>query len=292
MNRTTRVTTLLLCLAAASPVLAADRGLTQLSALSPSLESMPANASKPLTLSAPPRGSEEEGRARFQPIAEHLSSVLGRKVVYRHPGTWGAYQAAMQAGELDIVFDGAHFVSWRINRTGHTAMLRLPGEFVYTAFVRKDEPRFHSLNDLNGRRFCAHAPPNLGTLIMYDAFPNPARQPALVLTTGYKNIYEAVLAGKCEAGMLPTSYLKKFDPQGERMRVVYTTKSMPEQAWTAGPRVSTAEREKIVEALQSPNAREALRLFVKTYGLDRDMVRASNAEYAGLERFLAGLTGF
>ncbi|MEK7734742.1 MAG: PhnD/SsuA/transferrin family substrate-binding protein [Pseudomonadota bacterium] len=50
----------------------------------------------------------------YQPIADYLSSKLGRKVVYRHVDNWLSYQSEMRKGKFDIVIDGPHFVSWRM----------------------------------------------------------------------------------------------------------------------------------------------------------------------------------
>ncbi len=61
---------------------------------SPEAAAMPASPASDagvITLSAPPRDSEEMGQKRFGPVAEYLSKILGRKVVYKHPGSWGVY---------------------------------------------------------------------------------------------------------------------------------------------------------------------------------------------------------
>lgn len=251
-----------------------------------------ADSKATLVLSSPPRGTQEQDTARFKPVADYLSRALGRAVAYEYPGNWGAYQGYMQADRYDIVFDGPHFVSWRIEKLGHTATVRLPGEFVVTAFTRKSETRFKRLDELKGRRFCGSAPPNLGTLSIFENFQNPSYQPILVLTPGWREIYDAVLAKKCEAGILPISHIKKFDPDGEQVRIIHQVPAMPEQAWTTSKRVSAAERELLIAALKSPDARGPLKDFATTYGLQRDFVRATNAEYAGLSRYLKDTAGF
>ncbi len=130
-------------------------------------------AGAPLVLAAPPRDSTEEGHRIFDPVARYLATVLGRPVVHKHPSTWGGYQADMQAGACDIVFDGPHFNSWRIASRGHNVLLKIPGDFVYTAFVHKGDANFTQIKQLAGRKVCTHAPPNLGTLILYNEFDNP-----------------------------------------------------------------------------------------------------------------------
>lgn len=245
-----------------------------------------------LVMSAPPRDSEESGHRIFDPIAEYLSRVIGRRVVYKHPTTWGGYQADMQAGAYDIVFDGPHFVSWRIKNTGHNALVRIPGDFIYTAVVRKDDAKVTRLKELAGHKICAHAPPNLGTLIMFNEFDNPSRQPVVIVEKGYKQIYEALLKGDCEAAMLPLYELAKYEKDNPQTRVIFRTGAMPQQAFSAGPRVTPAEQAKITEALLAPAAAIPLTDFRHTYGSGHGLVAASDKEYAGLALYLRDQWGF
>jgi hypothetical protein len=143
-----------------------------------------------ITLSAPPRDSEEEGRRRFEPLAEYLSKTLGKKVVYRHPGSWGVYQGAMQKGAYDLVFDGPHFNGWRMEKLDYSVLVKAPGDFSQVVVVRKDNTA-SDLKRLAGRKVCAHEPPNLGTLIMQGAFDNPARQPLIVVVHGISTFTRA-----------------------------------------------------------------------------------------------------
>src|SRR5690349_1500151 len=42
-----------------------------------------------IVFTAPPRESADEAQEIYQPIAEYLSRVIGKKVVYKNVGTWG-----------------------------------------------------------------------------------------------------------------------------------------------------------------------------------------------------------
>lgn len=245
-----------------------------------------------LVLSAPPRENAEEGAKRFGPIADYLSQVLGRKVAYRHPGTWGGYQSDMQRGNYDLVFDGPHFVSWRIEKLRHNVLVKLPGEFRYIGFVRADNTRIKDIEQFAGQPVCVHAPPNLGTLMLLSAFDNPSRQPSIVITHGYDGIYKGVLEGKCVAGMLPKNHLQKYDKDGKQTRVVYEHRPAPEQALTAGTRLSASERAKMVNALLAPGAETALASFREAYAFGGWFVPANNEEYAGLGVYLKPVQGF
>lgn len=251
----------------------------------------PASEAGVLTLSAPPRDSEEEGRQRFEPVAEYLSKALGKKVVYQHPGSWGVYQGAMQKGAYDLVFDGPHFNGWRMEKLDHRVLVKMPGDFSQVAFVRKDSA-VTDMKQLTGRKICAHAPPNLGTLIVQGAFDNPARQPSIIVVDGYDRIYQALLDGKCAAAVLPTKHLEQFDRERDAMRVVLRSKPLPNQALSAGPRISAADRARIAAALLAPEAAAPTAKLRGAYGVGKGFVAASNAEYAGLGEYLKGQWGY
>lgn len=251
----------------------------------------PATETDVLTLSAPPRDSEELGRMRFEPVAEYLSKALGKKVEYRHPGSWGVYQGAMQKGAYDIVFDGPHFNGWRMEKLSHSILVKAPGDFSQVIFVRKASAAT-DIKQLTGRKICAHAPPNLGTLVMQGAFDNPARQPAIVAMDGYSHIYQALLDGKCAAAVLPKKLLDKFDHERGAMRVVYQSKPMPNQAFSAGPRISPEDRARLAAALLAPEAAAPTAKMREAYTGGKAFVAASNAEYAGLGEYLRNEWGY
>lgn len=283
-----------------APLVAIYRGPT--AATAPAPTSAPATAPlaadsidptrKPLILSAPPRESIEDGDRRFGPMAEYLARVLQRPVVYKHPGTWGGYQTDLQRDAYDLVFDGPHFVGWRIERFNHGALVKLPGEFLYLGFVRRDNERIRDIQQLAGQTVCVHAPPNLGTLMLLSEFDNPSRQPSVVITEGYANIYKGVIEGKCVAGMLPTKHLAKHDKDGKTTRIFYRHRPAPQQALTAGPQVSESERIRIVAALTSPEAESALSAFREAYALSGWFIPATSSEYASLGNYLKPVQGF
>jgi ABC-type phosphate/phosphonate transport system substrate-binding protein len=92
--------------------------------------------------------------------------------------------------------------------------------------------------------------------------------------------------------MLPVKHVKKFDPDGTRTRIVFQSRPMPEQALTVGPRITEAERSKLVQALLSPEADSALARVRKDYGLGQNFVAADSQQYVGLARYLKDMRGF
>jgi len=243
-----------------------------------------------LIFTAPPHETPEAGIEMYKPVAEYLSKAIGKKVVYKHPGTWGVYRTEMLKGSYDIVFDGPHFNSYRMENLSHNILVKIPERHEFTVIVRKDQ-NITSLQQMAGRTFCAHPPPSLGTLVLLSQFDNPSRQPAIINTKGWDNIYEGVVSGKCAGGVLPALDLKKLDYAG-LTKVVFKTAAMPNQAFSAGPRVSTEDQARIAQALVSPAAATATAKLRDAYKVGDGFALANNQEYKGLASYLKNEWGY
>jgi hypothetical protein len=156
--------------------------------------------------------------------------------------------------------------------------------------VRKNE-RYASVGEMAGRTFCTHAPPNLGALVLLSQFDNPARQPVILSTDGWDRIYEGVTSGRCTGGVLPLANLKKFDKLGAT-RVVYRTAALPNQAFSAGPRISIEDQAKIATALTAAEAAGPTERLRATFKGGESLVAATNGEYAGIAQFLRNEWGY
>jgi ABC-type phosphate/phosphonate transport system substrate-binding protein len=246
-----------------------------------------------LVLSAAPREEEAEAEAIYGPVADFLSTALGKKVVFRHAGNWGVYQGLMQKGAYDIVFDGPHFNSWRVDRVQHNVVVKVPGEHVFVVLVKKDNDKVHELKQLAGRTICAHAPPNLGTLTALNEFNNPARQPIVVNIDGWRNIYQGMLDGKCVASAIPLKKLEQFEKDtGRQAKIVFRGAVLPDNAFSVGPRLNTQDQEKIARALLSPEGEKATIKLRNKYAAGKPFTAASNKEFAGLSNYLRNEWGY
>ncbi len=252
-----------------------------------------AGSSTPLVFSAPPRESFEEGQRLYQPIAEHLSRVTGKTIVYKHPGNWLTYQTEMLKGSYDLVFDGPHLNSWRISNLQHNTLVKIADEHVFAVVVRKNDAQIKDVKQLAGKKVCGMNPPNLGTLALLSQFDNPVRQPVILDTVGWNKAYEGmVLEERCSAAILPLAKLRMLDVSGHFTKVIHKTRTLPNQALSAGPRVTREDQAKIAAALVSPEATgptAALRTSINT---SRGFVTASKEEYAGLDSYLKDSWGY
>jgi ABC-type phosphate/phosphonate transport system substrate-binding protein len=240
------------------------------------------NINAELVFSAPPRGSYQEEVAIYQPIVDLLSKVIGRKVTYQYSDNWLSYSKDMTEGSYDIVFDGPAFNGWRIEKLSHTPIVRLPEDFVFVVITKADNDRAKQVKDLAGRKICAHAPPNLGTLTLLSQFDNPARQPVIIETKGWDNSYKAMIDGKCAATVVPIKNLTKNDAGTKKLtKTLYQHKAMPNQAISVGPRIAPELHKKIAQALLSEEGKQATAKLRTAYA-GKDFVPTTRDEYAGM----------
>jgi len=233
--------------------------------------------------SAPPRGSYSEEVALYQPIVEYLSRVTGRKFRYQYSDNWLSYSKDMTNGGYDLVFDGPAFNGWRMEKMSHTPLIKLPEDFVFVVIARKDNQQVTELKQLAGRKVCVHAPPNLGTLTLLSQFDNPARQPSIVEIKGWDVAYQSVADGKCAGTVLPIKNMEKMDKG--LVKVLYKHRALPNQAFSAGPRIPAEMQARIKHALLSDEGRAATAKLRATYA-GKDFVPATAEEYAGLGMLL------
>lgn len=242
--------------------------------------------------SAPPRESAQAAGEIYGPIADYLSKVTGKQVVFRYSGSWINYQSEMRKGEYDLVFDGPHFNAWRAVHLRHNILVKAPGDTSFVVAVKRSNDNLQDLKQLTGRAICGMSPPNLGTLAVLGQFDNPLRQPLIVSTRSWDGIYQEMQAGRCAAAILPVRNLAKFDPQGTAARIIFKARPYPSQALSAGPRISPEDQAKIAHAMISPGARSATAKLRDAYALSGDFLPAGKDEYAGVASMLRDSWGY
>lgn len=243
--------------------------------------------------SAPPRGPVAKESAVYKPIADYLSAVLKKKVIYEHPGNWLTYQKEMQQGRYDLVFDGPHFVSWRMAAVQHEPLVKLPGKLAFTVITRKDNTSIQKVEQLRGRTVCGLAPPNLATLTLYSLFPNPARQPIVKEVKSFPEAYKQTMKGKCTAAVMRDKMFFKLDKKNPRGRIIIHTKGIANQAFSAGPRFSAEDKQRIVGALLDPGAKQKMKAFHARFNKKgKPLQRATREEYHAHAKLLKDVWGF
>lgn len=246
-----------------------------------------------LIFSAPPRETAAKGQKQYGPLADYLTKLLGKKVVYVHPGNWLTYERDMRADKYDLLFDGPHFVSWRILHLKNDVLARLPGPMDFYLIAKKSDAKINSLTDLVGKKFCGIPPPNLGTVAIIAAFSNPVQQPVVIGTKGgIPGAYKGLMDGLCRAAVVRVNFFKGKLSEKERanLKIIYATKPFPNQAITASQRVTERERNLIVQALTVGDGIKATMPTIKRYAPSaKHFIPAKAEDYAGLNSLLEGV---
>lgn len=248
-----------------------------------------------LILSAPPRETAEKGQKMYAPIAVHLTKVLGVKVAYKHPGNWLKYQREMRNDKYDIVFDGPHFIAWRVAHLGHEAIIKLPGKLQFMLVYEKGGANYKHTNDLIGKKICGIPMPNLSTLSILDFYRNPVRQPIIKgIKGGMGKVHKALVGKKagCHAAVLRTAFFKKKlkKAQRENLKTLFKSKAMPNQGISVSKRVSQKFKDKIVTELTIGKGASSMKGILKRFGgKAKSFIPAKAKEYDGYNMLLEGV---
>lgn len=244
-----------------------------------------------LTFTSAPRDSAEKEAQIFQPVVDLLTKATGQKVRFLHGDNYLVYQSEMRKGTYDIVFDGPHFVSWRMTKLEHVPLVKFPGNLDFVVAVKKTSTKVNSLKDMGGRTMCAFPPPNLATLSVLFEFDNPTRQPMILETETFPQSYKDMVAGKCAGAILQKKLFETLDKDAQVAKAIFTSKPYPNQAFSAGPKVTPEMRERIVKALLSPEGAAATQKMRDVYKI-QSLVPATVEEFQGLGVLLRDVWGF
>lgn len=250
------------------------------------------NASAEYIFSAPPRETLEKGEADYKPISDFLSKVTGESFRYVHPESWSEYSKMMHAEKFDLIFDGPHFVDWRINNIGHNVIMKLPALARWTIIARKDDSSVQTMNDMIGKKACAPGSPNFGMLNMVSHFPDPEKQPEHIKVKGWINVFNAVKEGKCDVGVLPDTNHDTYDKGRQFTKIIHKHLPYPNQGITHSPRISAALADKIRDALMSEEGQQALGNLRKRFAAGKKLIEAENDEYDGVRIVLKRASNF
>ena len=181
-----------------------------------------------ISFTTAPTQSLKKTKELYGPLVDYLAQSTGKNIKLVPARNFLEYTSKMRKGEYDIIFDGPHFVSWRMNKVNHIPVARLPGQLIFAAIV-KDGGVVTDIQQLVGKKVCAVNSPNLATLMVLDSFPNPVQQPVIVSERSFKDAFKCLKEGRGEAAFLPMGFWKKFKKKGKTggLRILYTTKKKP-----------------------------------------------------------------
>ena len=247
-----------------------------------------------ITFATAPTQSVDRTKELYGPLAEYLSKETGKDVKLVIPKNFLEYTNKMRKGEYDIIFDGPHFVSWRMENIRHTPIARLPGKLVFVAVV-KDDGKIKKIDDLVARNVCAVNAPNLATLSVLDALPNPVRQPSIVSQRSFKEALNCLKQGKGIAAFLPIKFWKKFTKKGKTdgLKVLYSTskRPLPPRTFSITKEIDLVTRNKIAAALINSEGQPGAKPLLDRFK-SKQFVAVNKREYNGLSGLLISVWGF
>lgn len=234
-------------------------------------------------LSAPPRESPAVSADVYGPIADFLSEVTEHEFRYEYPDNPLLYWENLQINKYDVVFDESHFISWLVSNHQHLPLVKISGALIYVYYINEERAATQRIADLAGEAVCGQAPPNQGTLYLYELFDNPFRLPYLVTMEGWRNIFDGVGNGECVAGITPLELFEQYN-SGDK-HPLYMTRPVPNQTFSASRRLSPDLKSRITAALLSEAGRRATAPLRELYNVG-EFERAFEVEYIDQDRIL------
>lgn len=231
----------------------------------------------------------------YGPLAAHLSKTLGVQVTYKHPGNWLKYQRDMRNGKYDIVFDGPHFIAWRVAHLGHEAIIKLPDKLQFMLVYEKGGEEYTQPDDLIGKIICGISMPNLLTLSILDYYRNPVRQPMIKgIKGGMGKVHKTLVAKKagCKVAVLRTAFYKKKlkKEQRENLKTLFLSKAMPNQGISVSKRISQKLKDKITNELNIGKGVASMKGILKRFGgKAKSFIPVKPNEYDGFNMLLEGV---
>jgi len=165
----------------------------------------------------------------------------------------------MRKDKYDIIFDGPHFISWRIAHINHEVLMKLPGDLQFMVVTNAGNAKLNEGKDLIGKN----------SLSFLASFKNPVLQPRVKgIKGGMGKVYKAFKKKKCPAAVLRNTFYKKKLTQEKRdeLKIIFNSKAMPNQAISVSSRLNREEKSKITNALLSGAGATSLSGVVKRFG--------------------------
>ncbi len=217
------------------------------------------------TLTSSPRGTEQEDRKVFEPIADYLSAKTGEKFRYIYPRDWLTFRKTLAKNPYDVYFSDSHFASFLAVYRDQIYIARLK-EWLSFAVVVRSGDKIGTIAQLAGRQNCLALEPNLGTLLFMSSFANPARQPAVMVSPSSESSFGGVVGKRCSGAVIPYAAFDKMNKNNEAF-ALHMYDLVPSQAFTASKKLPPAVLEKVRTALldaTQPQIKGLLQTYAST----------------------------
>jgi phosphonate transport system substrate-binding protein len=239
-----------------------------------------------LTFAIHPLLPQQRTMEVYTPLVKHLQKITGTPIRIVYNKNLFAHWNATQREEYDLILDGPHFTDYRAEKRQYQVLVKFPDVISY-ALVTSGDLLILDPEELIAKRIAAPPSPSLGTLRLFEIYPNPLRQPTIVETDDSLSAAELVAKGEVDAAIIPTFLVGRYPD----INTVLTTDQVPAPAISASPKLPEEMREKIRQAiLKLPESRQGKKILqiINTPGF----VATSAQEYEGYAKLLEGMWGY
>ena len=235
--------------------------------------------------------NEEQTRKAYQPLADYLGKIAGKRVVIRTLPNFVAYWETMRlVNAYDLVLDAAHFTDYRIQKLGFKVLAKIPDTVSYSLIVGSGTLVIDPI-ELIGKTVATPGAPSVGAARLNAMYPNPVRQPVIVDSGTAEEGIQMLVKNKVQAAIVPTPLVSQQMAQGGGISVVVTTDPIPHIALSAAPRLNADVRDKIRAALVSASNTEDGKKMLKDINFER-FDPANDKIYAGQGTLLKEYWGY
>lgn len=258
---------------------------------------------RPLRFTAIPDSNRTQLEQRFQPVAEHLASRLGRPVEYVPTNDYAASVEMFKAGDVDLAwFGGLTGVQARAAVAGAEAVAQGAVDAGFRTYfvvhaptldLPADQPEL-PLAELEGVRFAFGSRQSTSGRLMPEHFLREAsgKSPdelfeAVVFSGSHDKTAELVASGSVAAGALNFRTYDELVAAGdldpEVCRVVWRTPEYADYNWTLAPGLDERFGAGTDAALRSALLELDDPALLAALQRPEGMIPASNADYAAIE---------
>lgn len=270
------------------PIRLSYRGLVVLLAC---LAGEAAAETPPLVLAIQPAQRQDTTHTVYQPLADYIGKVTGRKCVLLTHDSFFSYWSTIHQGKgYDLALDEAHFTDYRIQKLGFSVLVKMPDMVTYS-LIMLSKKAVTNPGRLVGRRIATLGIPSVGAARLNAIFPNPSRQPITLEVDSLEQGMQMLLEGKVEAAILPTPFVNQQKARGADIRAVLLTEPIPNLALSMSPNIPAEIRDTLRKALLVADKDDAGRRLLSSLGLEK-FAPATAAIYAGQSGILVEYWGY
>jgi phosphonate transport system substrate-binding protein len=238
-----------------------------------------------LTLSIQPIQSEERTREIFQPMADYISFLTGKKVeLQTYPNFISFWSETQKGDKYDIVFDAAHFIDYRNKTHDFTVIAKQPGTVSISLIVPEESIVFDA-EELVGKKISTLGPPSVAAVNIDMMYENPIRQPTVVEANNSQDVIKMLREGKTDAGMIPTPLVSSIMAGEGGINVVTTTEPVPSMAISLSPNVTADDREKLIKGFLDADKNPQGQKMLEGTNLN-PFEKTTNQDYFGFSEML------